>query len=277
MDAPYCKSKCGNKVWVNFGEDACLWCLNCIWTTDIPINISDAIFGRPSRVAILIQYKDSILVHRRGSKITCPGQLSINSGTMEDTDISSFDALERELYEEAMLRLSSFDGELIRLSKTLYWIQLSDNDYNKIDIDKLMPAPGFEEEVDGKYMFIPISSIAEQVSVSKLLFRVLATIERFRRFTARTYSPIYNNNVSCQDLVVLLNHTTDVFNALSRPMLTVSSDLEHKPSDIIVEKNTNDINNCEPITNTELIHYFPKIEPLNHHPVSVQHFHQDPP
>lgn len=199
-DAPSC-NKCSNKVWLDFGENYTLSCLNCLWSLPYTDH-SDNVYGRPSRVSMLIKYCNSILVHKRGPDISYAGVTSINSGTMEMKDANSLECVIREMKEEASIDVTTY--QIKRLSQTLFYIELTENEFNLLtdSLSSIKPSPGFEYEVDKfGYFFLNREDIKnDDTSISIHLKRSLRVYDRYVSYISKSRQH-YNDIWSKQSIV----------------------------------------------------------------------------
>ncbi len=191
-ESPQCRTpNCGNKAWLDFGENYALYCLNCLWAMpDTNIADSDGIYGRPTRISLLMKYNDHILVHKRGPDITYPGMISINSGTMEVTDTSSVECTVREIQEEASLDIRKLTNPLIRLSQNLFYVELTEAEFKQFgkDMTQIHTATGFEYEVDEwGYHFMKRGDITyDSTTISIHLKRSLRVYDRFTSYVTKS-------------------------------------------------------------------------------------------
>lgn len=193
-NAPLCI--CNQKVWLDFGENYSEYCLECIWKTSSHLPTSDVMYGRPNIICVILKYDDKILVHKRGLNMTSPGHIAINSGHVEPQDKSSYDAVRRELMEEASIDISSLEGSITRLSKPLYCIELTYKDYllltSNISNGLLKPSAGFEYEVDMNwgYRFVKRYDITlctyDTLPVSKFLHKSIKVHDRYYSYVSKS-------------------------------------------------------------------------------------------
>ncbi len=201
-DATICNGltgPCGNKVWIDFGENCARLCLNCLWKLPIPIEPTDSILGRPPRISVIVKYGNEILVHKRGKDISYPGMISINSGTMEMSDESSYTCVARELFEEASLDIHSL-GLLVRLSQTLFYVELSEEKFNELkgNMDQIHPTPEFEYEVDpwGYHFMHRQDMTFENSDVSIHLKRSLRVYDRYMSYITKSKTHFIRDDAS---------------------------------------------------------------------------------
>lgn len=203
-DAPKCS--CGNLVWLDFEEKYSQFCLNCLWGKEINVETSDEYYGRPKRISILVRCGDQVLVHKRGSAISRPGELAVNSGTVDTTDESSFHTAIREMKEEASLDISGY--AIYRVSKELYCVELTEDQFINIDETTLKPAAGFEHEVDEwGYHFMRDEDIMNLSGKNTFAKRTLICYGRFMQYTPRMYT---NPLLLCVDDILKLHRMAQV-------------------------------------------------------------------
>jgi 8-oxo-dGTP pyrophosphatase MutT (NUDIX family) len=188
------KCQCGGTVWLDFGENHCDVCLNCMWRSLQRIDKSDAFYGRPTRVTILIKHGDEILVHKRGPTMTCAGMIALNSGTVDQADASSYETIIREMREEASIDITAMSSPIIRLTKIMYYIELNDIDYANLQNDltsgNVRPVISHEYEIDMAwgYTFMNVGSIVNGgYLTTKYLVRSIKIFDRCCQYAAKSH------------------------------------------------------------------------------------------
>lgn len=194
--APTCS--CGmDPVWIDFEEHAALMCLGCIYKSDAA---PDEIYGRAKYINLLVvdnrnKELTKVLVQRRGLEIKRPGELCSVSGSVDEHDSTTIDAVIREFREEAGVDISNDVSSIWRIGRNMFVL------HKYFDLNSLGPSEGFEYEVDTSwgtngYQWVPLYNIAFR-GINKHMLGDLEAYKRCIAYTTQKSTPVKFVNGLC--------------------------------------------------------------------------------